>query len=271
MSLQPRTAPAISQGWLRAVILLVIFVSLSVGTGFFVPSFEIWAAINVVLSFALVYLFRKYVDKKSFKSIGLDFSKLYPDAVVGAFLGIFLVAAGSLLIFYLRGIEWIDIVANMRELFTAAVVLLMVAVYEEIVFRGYVLRNLVKSFNKWLALFISALLFTLVHASNPGVPWVGLLNTFIGGLLIGITYINTRSLWLPIFFHFTWNLAQGPVIGFHVSGISFNSLFILETKGNSLVSGGDYGFEGSLVASFFLLAAFSVWGYFESKRSPSAY
>lgn len=271
MSLQPRTAPAISQGWLRAIILLVIFVSVSLGAGFFVSSFEIWAAINVVISIALVYLFRKHIDKKSFKSIGLDFSKLYPDAVVGAFLGIFLVSAGALLIFYLRGIEWIDIVPNMRELFTTAVVLLMVAFYEEIVFRGYVLRNMMKSFNKWLALFISALLFTLVHASNPGVPWTGLLNTFLGGMLIGITYINTRSLWLPVCFHFTWNFIQGPVIGFHVSGISFTSLFILETKGNSLVSGGEYGFEGSLVSSFFLLAAFSIWGYFESKRSHSGY
>jgi membrane protease YdiL (CAAX protease family) len=271
MSLQPRTTPTISQGWLRAVILLVIYVSVSVGAGFFVSSFEIWVAINLVISVALVYLFRKRIDKKSFKSIGLDVSKLYPDAVVGAFLGIFLVSAASLLIFYLGGIEWIDIVPNMRELFTAGVVLLMISFSEEIVFRGYVLRNMMKSFNKWLALLISALLFTLVHASNPGVPWAGLLNTFIGGLLIGITYINTRSLWLPILFHFTWNFMQGPIVGFHVSGISFNSLLILETKGNSLVSGGDYGLEASLVGSFFLLAAFSVWGYFESKRSHPAY
>jgi membrane protease YdiL (CAAX protease family) len=147
----------------------------------------------------------------------------------------------------------------------------MVALYEEIVFRGYVLRNLMKSFNKWPALFISALLFTLVHASNPGIPWTGLLNTFLGGALIGVAYIHTRSLWLPVFFHFTWNFMQGPVIGFPVSGIPFNSLFILETKGNPLVSGGDYGFEGSLISSFFLLAAFSVWGYFESKRAHSGY
>lgn len=271
MSLQPRTAPAIAQGWLRAVILLIVYVSASVGAGFFISSFEIWVGISLIIAIGLVYLFRKYIDKKSFKGIGLDFSKCYPDAVIGAFVGIFLVSVGALLIFYFHGIEWIDIVANTRELFTSAVLLLMVAFSEEIVFRGYVLRNLMKSFNKWVALLISSTLFTLVHVSNPDVPWTGLLNTFLGGLLIGITYINTRSLWLPISFHFTWNFMQGPLVGFSVSGISFRSLFLLETKGNPLLSGGDYGFEGSLVASFLLLAALSVWSYFERKRSVPVY
>jgi membrane protease YdiL (CAAX protease family) len=271
MSLQPRTAPAIGQGWLRAVILLIVYVSASVGAGFFISSFEIWVGISLIIAIGLVYLFRKYIDKKSFEGIGLDFSKCYPDAVIGAFLGIFLVSAGALLIFYFRGIEWIDIVANTRELFTSAVLLLMVAFSEEIVFRGYVLRNLMKSFNKWVALLISSTLFTLVHVSNPDVPWTGLLNTFIGGLLIGITYINTRSLWLPISFHFTWNFMQGPLVGFSVSGISFRSLFLLETKGNPLLSGGNYGFEGSLLASFLLLEALSFCSYFERKRSVPVY
>jgi membrane protease YdiL (CAAX protease family) len=248
----------------------VIYVSASVGAGFLVSSFEIWVAASLVIAICLVYLFRKYIDKKTFKSIGLDLSALYPNAVVGLFLGIFLVCAGALLIFYFRGIEWIDIVSNTRELFSSAVLLLMVAFSEEIVFRGYVLSNLMKSFNKWVSLLINAILFALVHASNPGVPWTALLNTFIGGLLIGITYISTRNLWLPIGFHFTWNFMQGPIIGFHVSGISFKSLFILETKGHPLLSGGDYGFEGSLVASLLLIAAFGVWSYFESKRSLPA-
>ena len=64
---------------------------------------------------------------------------------------------------------------------------------------------------------------------------------------------------------------QGPVIGFPVSGIAFDSLLVLEPKGNPLISGGNYGFEASLVCSLLLLIAFIVWSYFESKRSYSTY
>ena len=271
MSLHRQHVSPISQGWLRAVILLVVYISLSIVAGMLLPTFETWITFNLVAAFALVYLFRKYADKKSFSGIGFDFSRFYPDALVGACLGICLICAGSLLILYLDGMEWIDIAPNLRELFNSAMIMLMVAVADELVFRGYVLRNLMKSVNKWLALFLSALLFTAVHLTNPEVPATGLLNTFLGGLLLGITFINTRKLWLPVSFHFFWNFMQGPVIGFPVSGIAFDSLLVLEPKGNPLISGGNYGFEASLVCSLLLLIAFIVWSYFESKRSYSTY
>lgn len=271
MSLRRQHVSSISQGWLRAIILLVVYVFVSIVAGKFLPTFETWVTFNLIAAFALVYVFRKYADKKTFSSIGFDFSQFYPDALVGACLGICLICAGSLIILYLDGIEWIDVVPNLKELFNSAMIMLMVALSEELVFSGYVLRNLMKSLNKWLALFISALLFTAVHLTNPEVPATGLVNTFLGGLLLGITFVNTRKLWLPVSFHFFWNFMQGPVIGFPVSGIPFDSVLVLEPKGNPLISGGNYGFEASLVCSLLLLMAFIVWCYFESKRSYSTY
>jgi uncharacterized protein len=151
------------------------------------------------------------------------------------------------------------------------VMLLMISVAEELVFRGYVLRSLMKSFNKWVAVVISAFLFAAVHFTNPDVSIIGILNTFAGGLLLGITFIHSRNLWLPVLLHFSWNFVQGPLLGFPVSGHSFKSIFILHEKGNVLVSGGNYGFEGSVIPAILLLIAVILWSYFESKKATQAY
>jgi len=132
----------------------------------------------------------------------------------------------------------------------------MIAVSEELIFRGYVLKNLMKSFNKWIALLISAVLFSIVHSSNNGIPAIGFVNTFLGGLVLGVAYIITRSLWLPIFFHLSWNFIQGPILGFRVSGLTFESIMSIEIKGPAMITGGEYGFEGSVIST--ILLAFTL-------------
>lgn len=59
---------------------------------------------------------------------------------------------------------------------------------EEIVFRGAILNAFNTKTNKWLAIFISALLFALVHF-NPA----QILHAFIMGLMLGWVYFETKS------------------------------------------------------------------------------
>jgi membrane protease YdiL (CAAX protease family) len=143
----------------------------------------------------------------------------------------------------------------------------MISFSEELVFRGYVLRNLMKSFNKWMALVISALLFSIVHFSNEGVVVIGIINTVLGGLVLGLMFMLTRTLWLPVFFHLSWNFVQGPVLGFKVSGLSFQGILLPELHGATLVTGGDYGFEGSILCTGLLLSAFIAGCYLESNKT----
>lgn len=270
MSLNRQTPPPlIEQGWIRALILLIVYTSMSLAGGYFVWSPELWFAISFILSFLIVYLFRKFIDRRSFESLGLNLTHIYPDAVIGLASGIFLVCIGSLIIYLLNDLEWIDIMFNGENIFLSLGLLTMISFSEELVFRGYVLRNLMKSFNKWTALIISAPLFTIVHFSNAGIPPIGILNTFLGGLVLGISFILTRGLWLPIFFHLGWNFMQGPILGFRVSGLSFDSVLSLETSGSNLINGGDYGFEGSIICTILLTTAFVAGCYLEQKKSYS--
>ncbi len=260
-------APVIRQGWVRALLLLVIYVGLSVTAGFFTPNFETWITVSFLIAVVCVYLFRRFVDKKSFEGIGLRYHDMLPHAITGTLLAIFIVCGGALFIYFLNGIEWLDILPVTDELFVNAILLLMVAIGEELVFRGYVLRNLIKSMNRWLALALSALLFTIVHASDFQVPVTGLANIFLGGALLGITFMHTRSLWMPVLFHFMWNFIQGPLLGFPVSGIEFSSILIMDPGSSTLLSGGDYGFEGSLVCTGLLILASAIWLWKEKSHT----
>jgi membrane protease YdiL (CAAX protease family) len=263
MSLQQ---PLIAQGWIRAILLFVIYLALTISVGFLVSSLDAWLSISFIISLATVYIFRKFVDRKPFNTIGLDLAGLFPHSLIGLSFGTLLVTCGTLLIFFLNGIDWIDIDPNFQNATYGLGILIMVAISEELVFRGYVLRNLMKSMNRWLAVVISAALFTAVHLSNPSVPFLALLNTFLGGLVIGITFMYTRNLWLPIFFHFSWNFVQGPLLGYPVSGIPFRSVLIMQPGGDELISGGGYGFEASLMCSVVLILAFLLWVVLHEKK-----
>jgi len=262
-----RQSPAlIEQGWIRALILIVTYTGLSVVWGNFVWSPELWFTFSFVLSFLLVYLCRKIIDKRSFESLGFNLVHFYPDAVIGFALGTFLVCTGALALYYMNYLTWIDVGHTQSDFIFSFGLLTMIAVSEELIFRGYVLKNLMKSFNKWIALLISAALFSIVHYSNTGIPVIGFVNTFLGGLVLGVAYIITRSLWLPIFFHLSWNFIQGPILGFRVSGLTFESIMSIEIKGPAIITGGEYGFEGSVISTILLLFTLIAGCYVEFQK-----
>lgn len=79
-------------------------------------------------------------------------------------------------------------------------VVVVAPIYEEIIFRGILLKGMTKKINPTIALVISALFFALVHMNIPqGV------NAFLLGLVIGFIYLRTGSIYLSIFAHFVNN------------------------------------------------------------------
>lgn len=85
-------------------------------------------------------------------------------------------------------------------------------IYEEIIFRGILLKGMAKKINPIGALIISALFFALVHMNIPqGI------NAFLLGMVIGAIYLKTKSIYLSIFAHFINNLMA----------ITASSLFML--------------------------------------------
>jgi hypothetical protein len=129
--------------------------------------------------------------------------------------------------------------------FTAAA-----AVTEELLFRGVLLRVLEERVGTWVALLLTAVLFGAMHLANPDATvWGALAIAIEAGGMLGAAYVATRTLWLPIGLHFGWNFAAAGIFGTEVSG-SDAPQGLLEgvTSGPVLLSGGDFGPEGSLFA-----------------------
>ncbi|MDO5570722.1 MAG: type II CAAX endopeptidase family protein [Bacteroidales bacterium] len=80
---------------------------------------------------------------------------------------------------------------------------ILAPIMEEMIFRGIVLKTLLKTHSVWKSIVVSSLIFGFIHF-NPAQS----LTAFIIGLLLGWLYYKTKSLWAPIFVHFLNNFSS---------------------------------------------------------------
>lgn len=286
MAITSLSRPLIRAGWMRVLIFCVVYLLLIL-TGVFIMGSIIhhvkgetadavqlmkgnllWGVIVMGFggSLSVTYAFRRWVDRKSFLSLGLDYHHHGADLVAGITLALSILGLATLILLALGHLKWMDIIFDGRTLVIAMGNLILVALYEEIVFRGYILGNLLESFNKWVALVISAGLFTLFHISNPGFDFFSVVNLFAIGILLGLNYAYTGNLWFSISFHFAWNFIEGPLLGYPVSGIHFDTLLQTELKGDENITGGAFGLEGSVITmAICVLAIIAIYLIMQKK------
>ena len=119
---------------------------------------------------------------------------------------------------------------------------------EEIVSRGILFRLTEEGLGTWIALLVSALFFGFMHAGNPGATaWSSIAISIEAGLLFGLLYHVTRSLWWCIGLHAGWNFVQGAIFGIPVSGIPVDGLLESRLQGPDWLDGGGFGAEASVL------------------------
>ncbi len=142
------------------------------------------------------------------------------------------------------------------------VVILLIggALLEELSFRGYPFQRLVEAIRPIGAITVLSILFGAVHLQNPnagGILSLGFFNTILVGVLFSYAYLRTRTLWLPIGMHFSWNFFLGVVYGLPVSGLRDFSIVVRSgARGSHILTGGAYGIEASLPGTLVLLLGF---------------
>ena len=129
---------------------------------------------------------------------------------------------------------------------------------EEVATRGWLLTRIAVRTNLPLAIGISSSLFGILHLGNSGVTFLSLLNIILDGVLAGLLFIYTDSIWLVVAQHGTWNYVQGNLLGFQVSGTGADASIFSFTMGSGpdWLTGGEFGAEGSIITTLVLL--FSV-------------
>jgi membrane protease YdiL (CAAX protease family) len=266
--------PVIKHGWMRAVLFLFAYISCAIlagiisnllltgsltvmkGTGLAeqtLSSVILTVGIATILIIALTVIFRRFIDRRSIKSMGFQWAPFQVDAFIGFNLGITLLGSATLLLHVTGNLEWSEAHFNAGDLSKGLFLMVLIAITEELVFRAYILNNLLDSLNKWVALGVSAGMFTLAHASNPGISSVAVANILLAGALLGINYIYTRNIWFAVFFHFSWNFIQGPILGYTVSGLPLQGILQPDLKGPWWLTGGAFGLEGSFITTCVLV------------------
>ena len=277
--------PTIKQGWLRALIFLPIwFVTMMMvvgggsvlmmvlsgvdmqneaaigewamgmeSMGFASPIMLGMAVLQIFASFLAIWFMMAIFNKEPLTNIGLSVKGRGKEMLAGLGAALLFIGGIFLILWCFGAITVTGAVGLKPEVMIVSLMLFVAAFDEEIVFRGYVLNNLMDSMNRWWALGISSLVFALMHAGNPNVwsTFVPMTELFAAGFILGISYTFTKNLWFPTFFHFGWNFFQG-LFGFEISGMGVDTwkAIVHENSGQvpDIISGGAFGIEGSIIA-----------------------
>ena len=177
----------------------------------------------------------------------------------GALLGLAAFTVTMLLIALFGGVRHVY-PGSLAGFLVGAGAMASVAVNEELLFRGVVLRIAEERFGTVSALAVSCVVFGLAHLVNPNASVLGAVAIVIqGGIVLGAAYIATGNLWLAIGFHFAWDVTEGSIFSTANSGTNDEPIGLLHTtlSGPTALTGGAFGPEGGLVAPLVcLLVAF---------------
>ena len=189
---------------------------------------ELGSMVFGALAIVLPTLFAaRFFDRRPVSDLGLRFAvSWWRDLCFGLFLGALLM----LLIFLVElALGWITIEKGFYNrlpypfwvaLFSPLTLFLLVGIYEELMVRGYIMKNLAEGLSihplggrvgMLLALLLSSALFGLLHARNPNASTLSTFGLFLAGLLLGLPVLLTDELAIPIGLHITWNFFQGNV------------------------------------------------------------
>ncbi len=214
----------------------------------------------------MLWLFMRFIDKQPLIEIGFQTKGRLREFNFGLIMGLVIMAFAYVFLSLIGEIVFENYTFDLQKIFLSIILFIGVSVFEEVIFRGYMLKNLLESFNPYVALFISSIFFSLIHGSNPNVTTLGLCNIFLAGFFLGASYIFTKNLWFPIALHFSWNFFQS-MFGFKVSGMDSYSIIEFTIPENNMLNGGEFGFESSLLSIIILIiGTFIIWNYFKKNN-----
>ncbi|RWU10704.1 CPBP family intramembrane glutamic endopeptidase [Pedobacter chitinilyticus] len=212
------------------------------------------ASLVVVVISASLMIFRilPYLD---FYAIFVRKEKALSGFLKGSVIGLVFMGLCALLL-YLNG----NVSFSLKNIAVSAVLLylvyfLLIAVFEEMLFRAYPLFAFAERYPVWFTIFFNGILFALAHFGNPNFTALGLFNILLAGVLFCIYTLQRKNISWAIGIHFGWNFTQGVLLGYNVSGNEMPGALKATPIGSTYLSGGAFGIEGSI----FCTALLMVW------------
>lgn len=206
--------------------------------------------ITLMKSFIVIMVYRltmKYLARRSISEISRQRAGI--EAGMGLLTGALFIVVSTIIIVAMGGysLQWANSVDMSSVLITSIEAALGVAIVEELIFRGFMFQAIQDWVGVWPALAVTSLFFGVAHLGNTGATlWSSFAITIEAGFLLGAAFLWRRNLWFVIGLHFAWNGIEG-LIGIPVSGHLIDGLYTVKMNGPALLTGGDFGLEGSVV------------------------
>ncbi len=227
-------------------------------------------ALQLLIVLLATSLCARWLDRRPLDAFGLRMSpRWWLDLGAGFAIGAILMT--GIFLFELE-VGWVTIVDRnvgpagrpfwlaLADPFAAFIA---VGFYEELMSRGYHLRNMAEGFHSGrvgpraalvLATVASAAVFGLLHAGNANATVISSINVGLAGCMLALGLLLTGELALPIGLHISWNFFQGNVFGFPVSGNPMPTrVFAVEQGGDPLLTGGAFGPEAGVIGLIAML------------------
>lgn len=261
-----------------AVILAIVFLTL--GELFmlfmlFLPKAEtllmkaIYSDIEMILTFGgaicFVFLWIRFVEKRSISSIGFWRNQWIRKYLRGALIGFVFISIPVMLLLLTGNVQ-----LQMQHITPTAILgivgslvaFLIQGATEEIVVRGWLFPVLSVRSRIWVGIVVTSFLFGFLHLLNPGITILSISNIILVGAFAAFYVLKDSSLWGICAWHSIWNWAQYNVFGFAVSGMTMYStpIFNPVTSGSEFLHGGSFGIEGSIITTIMLsIASIVLW------------
>lgn len=245
-------------------------------------SYFIYSSLPIAI---LIGVWLRYYERRPFWTVGLPLGRQSLAGLVGFLLGgvIFSIGIGSMLLTGDAELLSADFDDLLGMLFLPTLVMLIgwavQGLNEELMFRGWFFQVAGAQIGAMLAVLLTTFFFATAHLANPGISALAMVNLFLIGILFCLLALVEGGIWAAAGFHISWNWIQSNIYGFSVSGLEVGggSLMHIKPQGADIITGGDFGFEGSIYATGVILIALMIvfgYGYFSRRlklsRDPSA-
>lgn len=219
--------------------------------------------IVIAITFGLTILFTRW-EKLPLKKIGVVANKTSAKKIlIGFAIGLVMTSLQPVIVLSLGhySMSFNTSVSAYSVVFYFTLYVL-VAVREELAFRGYPLFSLNYSYGPWIAQLLIFILFSLEHVAG-GMTWVqAFAGSGLGAILFGLAALKTKGIALPIGLHAAWNFGQW-CFGFKKEPGIFHGI-------------ADKGFENAIERnswiSYFLIMAIAIAVfYFYKPKTVKAY
>jgi hypothetical protein len=206
-----------------------------------------------ILAIGSYWLFYSKYEKRVITELSIN--RLWKNLLFGILIGSGLQCLTILVIYFYGGFSVIAI-NSISALIIPFTIAFTIAIIEEILLRGIIFRITEAKWGSTIALIVSGVIFGGLHLLNPQVTFVSMFCIIVVGVLLGAAYMYYKNLWLPIAIHFAWNFTQNGFFGAITSGNEkTSSLLTTQFTGPVILTGGQFGPEGSIQAVVFCFVA----------------